>query len=113
MAEQQGTFSILFPGKFDSYFSGTEIGQGINVERYRLAGDRLLAERYAAATIINRTKGYSKKLTGLTLDALFSVVEYADYCIDANKYGEPDPAKKAAAKKVKGDALRMIRRHGR
>lgn len=91
-------FTIDMPGAFDSYFSGTGIGQGQDLEDN---ADRALYDAYRNATRIRSGKGYRLRMT-VDLDGAASLAEYCDFCIGANSqtYGENINSELQAARKL-------------
>lgn len=95
--------TIKMPGKFDCYFNGSAVGQGL-YEQYANPGPvreaaRRLAEAYAKRRHVFRGKGETV-IIAADEEALEILWQYADWCIDTNLYGDRDHAEMAAAAKV-------------
>lgn len=82
--------TIDLPGKFDSFFSGSSVGQGqtdMKVSGY--PGAPGLYKAYTEARHIKRGKGYSLRLTipvdEHTRDVLDCLWDYADTCAVVNQ----------------------------
>ena len=89
-------YTIDVPGAFDSYFSGTGIGQGQELES---ESDRAFYAAYRGAKTIRSGKGYRLRMA-VDLDGAATLAEYADFCIGANSqtYGENNGSELAAAR---------------
>lgn len=78
------TVRIELPGKFDSWFSGSGIGQGQVDDEI----ERKLYEAYKASRRINRGKGYLLRVElpvdEYTHEILETLARYGGYCADAN-----------------------------
>jgi hypothetical protein len=99
------TVTIDLPGKFDSDFSGSSVGQG-QTATSGYDGAALLYAAYKAGREIKRGKGYSLRLTltGTTeevTDALYCLFDYADTFVATN--GD-DPEYRAY--RAAGDTMR-------
>lgn len=89
------TYRVRMPGKFWSFLSGSDVGQGRPDEFTGYVGGRALYDAIMAGKWVSIGKGQSHDLT-LTRDALEVLLEYTDVCLDANT-DEPDHAEVRAA----------------
>lgn len=102
--------TVVLPGKFDGFFSGTSVAQGEgNYSRDPVlqAGADLLYERYRDRFVVRAGRGYRVRLDRLTLDAVTVLRDYADTCVFVNE-DEPDHAEVAAARKVLAECDRLL-----
>lgn len=103
-------YTVIIPGKFDGYFSGSSLAQGegkySNDPVKQTAAD-VLYEAYQSRTKIRSGKGYRLRLARLTVAAVAVLADYASTCIVVNG-DEPDHAEIAAARKVLTDCNAII-----
>lgn len=81
---------IDVPGKFDSFFSGSGVGQGqVSMEQSGDLGAPGLYKAYCESERIIRGKGYSLRFIvprdDLTLEVLGCLRDYGDTCYHANR----------------------------
>lgn len=98
----QGEIIVLdLPGAFDSYFSGSSVGQG-QVETAGYPRAKETYEAYKRATRFRRGKGYIVRLVipkDVAQGVLYTMWEYCDACLVANS-DEPQYSEVSAAKRL-------------
>lgn len=89
--------TIDMPGRFASWFAECGIVNG----EAETQDERNLYARWCDRFVIQRGRGYTVRLDGLTTGAVADLHEYAGYCLAANA-DEPIQAERAAAERVRG-----------
>jgi len=95
-------FTIMVPGAFDTFLSGTGVVQGdpwsSDPEQESDAAGMRAA--YVSRKVIPRGRGYSMQMALPTIGAVVVLAEYAVACLNANQYGDMDYSEMAAARKL-------------
>lgn len=101
-AKNEPTYTVDIPGAAFTHFEGTGVMQGgarmhNGTDSDDAADADLCLAAWRAATKVKRGKGYSYRMVGLTIGAVWIIRGHADMLLEICNYGTSDPGEKQAA----------------